>query len=148
MMQARGRLIGLGVGPGDPELITVRGLRLLQGARTVFVPVAEVSEASVAERIAAGLLLPVPVLRPNEAAVAAMLDAGGNLGFARANNIGIRSTTGELVLLLNPDTRVTPHAIDTLVAYLDAHAEAAAAGPGPGPAVPMRCLKARRPRFS
>ena len=58
-----------------------------------------------------------------------VLDAGGNLGFARANNIGIRRTTGELVLLLNPDTRVTPRAIDTLVAHLDAHAEAAAAGP-------------------
>ncbi|WP_425331767.1 SAM-dependent methyltransferase, partial [Pseudomonas syringae] len=30
MMQARGRLIGLGVGPGDPELITVKALRLLR----------------------------------------------------------------------------------------------------------------------
>jgi precorrin-2/cobalt-factor-2 C20-methyltransferase len=29
MMQARGRLLGLGVGPGDPELITVKALRLL-----------------------------------------------------------------------------------------------------------------------
>jgi precorrin-2/cobalt-factor-2 C20-methyltransferase len=30
MMQVRGRLIGLGVGPGDPELITVKALRLLR----------------------------------------------------------------------------------------------------------------------
>jgi len=30
MMQACGRLIGLGVGPGDPELITVKALRLLR----------------------------------------------------------------------------------------------------------------------
>ncbi len=35
-----------------------------------------------------------------------VIDAGGNLGFARANNIGIRATTSELVLLLNPDTIV------------------------------------------
>ena len=28
MMQQPGRLIGLGVGPGDPELITVKALRL------------------------------------------------------------------------------------------------------------------------
>ncbi|HJR27446.1 MAG TPA: SAM-dependent methyltransferase, partial [Pseudomonas sp.] len=28
-MQQPGRLIGLGVGPGDPELITVKALRLL-----------------------------------------------------------------------------------------------------------------------
>ena len=33
-----------------------------------------------------------------------VLDAGGNLGFARANNLGIRASSGELVLLLNPDT--------------------------------------------
>ena len=31
-----------------------------------------------------------------------VIDAGGNLGFARANNIGIRATTSEFVLLLNP----------------------------------------------
>jgi precorrin-2/cobalt-factor-2 C20-methyltransferase len=30
MMQPRGRLLGLGVGPGDPELITVKALRLLR----------------------------------------------------------------------------------------------------------------------
>jgi precorrin-2/cobalt-factor-2 C20-methyltransferase len=29
-MPARGRLIGLGVGPGDPELITLKALRLLR----------------------------------------------------------------------------------------------------------------------
>jgi GT2 family glycosyltransferase len=58
-----------------------------------------------------------------------VLDAGGNLGFAAANNIGIRQTFGELVLLLNPDTIVPPGAIDLLVAVLDRHPEAAAAGP-------------------
>ena len=30
MMDGKGRLIGLGVGPGDPELITLKALRLLQ----------------------------------------------------------------------------------------------------------------------
>jgi GT2 family glycosyltransferase len=58
-----------------------------------------------------------------------VLDAGGNLGFARANNLGIRHTFGELILLLNPDTIVPPGAIDTLVALLDARPDAAAVGP-------------------
>lgn len=34
-MEARGRLFGLGVGPGDPELITVKALRLLREAAVV-----------------------------------------------------------------------------------------------------------------
>ena len=34
-MQARGRLLGLGVGPGDPELITLKALRLLREAPVV-----------------------------------------------------------------------------------------------------------------
>ncbi len=34
-MPARGRLFGLGVGPGDPELITLKALRLLQSAPVV-----------------------------------------------------------------------------------------------------------------
>ncbi|AOE83286.1 precorrin-2 C(20)-methyltransferase [Pseudomonas sp. TCU-HL1] len=35
MMTGKGRLIGLGVGPGDPELITLKALRLLQSAPVV-----------------------------------------------------------------------------------------------------------------
>lgn len=35
MMTPRGRLLGLGVGPGDPELITVKALRLLREAPVV-----------------------------------------------------------------------------------------------------------------
>jgi GT2 family glycosyltransferase len=58
-----------------------------------------------------------------------VLEAGANVGFAAANNIGIRATFGELVLLLNPDTVVPPGALDTLVATLDAHPEAAVVGP-------------------
>jgi precorrin-2/cobalt-factor-2 C20-methyltransferase len=35
-----GRLIGVGVGPGDPELLTVKAVRVLREADVVFVPVA------------------------------------------------------------------------------------------------------------
>jgi GT2 family glycosyltransferase len=58
-----------------------------------------------------------------------MIEAGTNLGFAGANNAGIRQTASELVLLLNPDTIVPPGAIDRLVSVLDAEAGTAIVGP-------------------
>jgi N-acetylglucosaminyl-diphospho-decaprenol L-rhamnosyltransferase len=58
-----------------------------------------------------------------------LIEPGGNLGFARGNNVGIRATASDLVLLLNPDTVVSSGAITTLVDRLMADANAAAAGP-------------------
>ncbi len=57
------------------------------------------------------------------------LDAGANLGFSKANNLGIRATASEWVLLLNSDTLVPAGAVDALLAELRAHPEAAVAGP-------------------
>jgi N-acetylglucosaminyl-diphospho-decaprenol L-rhamnosyltransferase len=51
-----------------------------------------------------------------------------NVGFAAANNIGIRRTTSPLILLLNSDTIVPEGAIDRLVERLEATG-AVAAGP-------------------
>ena len=58
-----------------------------------------------------------------------LIDLGANLGFARASNIGIQQTFGELVLFLNPDTVVRSGAIDRLVAALDQDPQAAIIGP-------------------
>jgi N-acetylglucosaminyl-diphospho-decaprenol L-rhamnosyltransferase len=58
-----------------------------------------------------------------------LVEAGGNLGFARGNNVGIRATRSDLVLLLNPDTVVAPSAISRLVARLQADFRIAAVGP-------------------
>jgi N-acetylglucosaminyl-diphospho-decaprenol L-rhamnosyltransferase len=58
-----------------------------------------------------------------------VIDAGGNLGFARANNLGMRQTTGSMILLLNPDTVVPPSTLDTLVAILDRRSDVAIVGP-------------------
>jgi len=58
-----------------------------------------------------------------------VIDAGDNVGFARANNLGIRQTFGELILLLNPDTVVHAGAVDALVDALDHRPDAAVAGP-------------------
>lgn len=54
---AAGTLYGVGIGPGDPELITLKGLRLLQRVRRVFLP-ATAPERSYAGTIAAPHLDP------------------------------------------------------------------------------------------
>ena len=41
-------MYGVGVGPGDPELVTVKGARLLGSARHVFAPKARIKAESVA----------------------------------------------------------------------------------------------------
>ena len=58
-----------------------------------------------------------------------LIDAGSNVGFSRANNIGIRATNGTSILLLNSDTIVPPGAIDRLMAALAQHREVAVVGP-------------------
>src|SRR5437870_4687197 len=58
-----------------------------------------------------------------------VIETGANLGFARANNAGIRASTGVQLLLLNGDTIVPPQAIDRLLDDLRQHADAAVVGP-------------------
>ena len=47
-----GTLYGLGIGPGDPDLITVKALRILQAAPVIAYPAPETGE-SLARRIVA-----------------------------------------------------------------------------------------------
>lgn len=52
-----------------------------------------------------------------------------NLGFARAVNQGIRATSGEYVMLLNPDCMLHAGAARRLVDYLRAHPRCGVTGP-------------------
>jgi hypothetical protein len=57
-----------------------------------------------------------------------VLENGANLRFAKGNNVGIRASQGEYVLILNPDTIVHKGTLDGMVAYADSHREAGAFG--------------------
>jgi GT2 family glycosyltransferase len=58
-----------------------------------------------------------------------VIETGANVGFARANNVGIRAGAGTALLLLNSDTIAPAGAIDRLLSELDAHPEVAVVGP-------------------
>ncbi|APV45099.1 precorrin-2/cobalt-factor-2 C20-methyltransferase [Dehalogenimonas formicexedens] len=48
---AQGKLYGIGVGPGDPELVTIKALRLLREVPAIFAPCKAAGEPSLASRI-------------------------------------------------------------------------------------------------
>ncbi len=58
-----------------------------------------------------------------------ILRRGANTGFASACNAGIAEATGGFVLLLNPDCRMLPGALATLLESLSARPAAGMAGP-------------------
>src|SRR3989344_3855328 len=46
-----------------------------------------------------------------------------NVGFAKANNIGIKKAQGEYILLLNPDTKVEENTLKVMVDFMREHPE-------------------------
>ena len=63
-MTASGTLYGIGVGPGDPDLITLKAVRILQQVPVVYAPVARPGGESLAARIAAPHLPPGRTVTP------------------------------------------------------------------------------------
>lgn len=66
-------------------------------------------------------------LRPKFRSVT-FIGSSHNLGFARANNLAIRRSRGEYVLLLNPDTVVAEETLRGTLCFMDAHPEAGSCG--------------------
>jgi N-acetylglucosaminyl-diphospho-decaprenol L-rhamnosyltransferase len=67
-----------------------------------------------------------------------------NIGFAAANNQGIRQSHGRYIVLLNPDTRVPSDALLQLVNFMDAHPDAAVCGPqllNPDGSIQLSCRR-------
>jgi len=52
-----------------------------------------------------------------------------NRGFAAACNQGLALSRGRYLLFLNPDTEVRPHALDSMLSYLEANPEVGIVGP-------------------
>src|SRR3989338_2403167 len=55
-----------------------------------------------------------PALIRREVPQVICIETGRNLGFAKANNLGILRAKGEYVLLLNSDTKILDNSLDRL----------------------------------
>ncbi len=52
-----------------------------------------------------------------------------NLGFAKANNIGIRASTGRYICLINSDVVVLDNCVKLMIEFMDQHLKAGMGGP-------------------
>lgn len=57
-----------------------------------------------------------------------IINSNHNLGFSRANNLAIKQSSGQYVLLLNPDTIVGENTIKTVLEFMEQHPKAGGAG--------------------
>lgn len=58
-----------------------------------------------------------------------LIENPANVGFARANNQAIHQSHGRYIMLLNPDTEVTPGALDAMIKFLEVSPEVGTVGP-------------------
>lgn len=60
--------------------------------------------------------------------VVKLLNSGANLGFARANNLGLPFAAAPAILFLNPDTELSGEALEAMVRFLQNHPDVGALG--------------------
>lgn len=124
-----GTLYGIGVGPGDPELITLKGWRILQQVAVVAFPAGTGGKPGLAEQSIAGWLrsdhLPLPLHFPYIQDQARLTQAwmqaadsvwnhlaqGQDVAFVSEGDISFYSTftyLAQTVQQLHPEVRVQP----------------------------------------
>ncbi|MBI2924456.1 MAG: glycosyltransferase family 2 protein [Verrucomicrobia bacterium] len=59
----------------------------------------------------------------------AIIECGQNLGFAKANNLGIERSRGRYCCLINSDVVVLPRCLQHLLAFMDSQPQVGIAGP-------------------
>jgi GT2 family glycosyltransferase len=59
---------------------------------------------------------------------ATFVQSENNLGFARANNLAFQYASGDVILLLNPDTELIDDSVTTMLAYLRSRPRVGAVG--------------------
>ncbi len=141
-MTRPGTLYGLGVGPGDPELLTLKAVRVLRETRAVFAASSSKNDYSIAAAIIGPHLppdsevirLPFPMTRDratldaawaaNAAAMAAVLGQGRDAAFITLGDPMLYSTFGYVLPLLR---RLLPGLPVTIVPGITSFQAAAAA---------------------
>ena len=58
-----------------------------------------------------------------------IIENSKNLGFARANNLGINQSSGRYLCLINPDIIILPGCINRIISYMDNHPSVGILGP-------------------
>lgn len=104
-MSERGKLYGIGVGPGDPELLTLKAVRLLRECDVVAAPDGERAAYQIARRFAEGKptrFFSFPMTRDQAAAaenhqkaadaLCALLDEGKTVAFLTLGDPSVYST--------------------------------------------------------
>lgn len=139
-----GRLFGIGVGPGDSDLITLKAVKTLKGLSTVFVPKSMDGKTSLALEIASAHLsygcrvtdLLFPMVKDREALaahweqaaepVAAVLKKGDDCGFLTLGDPMLFST---YIYLVRAVKKLAPGAaFETIPGISSVFAAAAKAG--------------------